>query len=358
MEITSLEVKQQCMRMHKDGIPTKDIHKYFMDATGKTISYNGFTSSLSRWEKKGLVDDTTLKAGTYPDFVAHDATVRVNAAGEITEAWIKQRASSIDPDTFIQVVSETVGDYNVYVNELEETSGRMLEIPFFDMHWGVAFFEDYEWLLKEIVGVIRSKHWDEIVIPFGQDFFHNDSIKDGKTTSGTVIQKVDIIRAVKDGKKFMEILINQSLLHSNKVKIIYSAGNHDMTVSWMFMQTLKAMYGPKIVDDSFEPRKCFTFGSNAVMVTHGNSKQATSKNLAHIFPVSFPAEFASATTREVHAGHLHHEIQEDVYGVMVRRLASAVPTDEWTNWSDFVGTHKRMEAFEWTKEKLAAVHYF
>ena len=125
----------------------------------------------------------------------------------------------------------------------------------------------------------------------------------------------------------------------------------------MFMQTLLERYGEEIIDDSLEFRKVITYGKNAIMITHGDAKKATAKNLAHIFPVAFPEEFAGANIREVHAGHLHHESEADVYGVMVRRLSSGNVTDEWTNKEDFIGAHKRFMLFEWSLDKLKAIHY-
>ena len=233
----------------------------------------------------------------------------------------------------------------------------MLEIPLFDMHWGVAFMDYYEPVLNEILDLITSRKWDKIVIPFGQDFFHNDSIINGQTTKGTNIEKVDMIRAVKEGKQFMYSLIDTALLCANEVKVLYSAGNHDRSTAWMFCQVLLERYGDSVVDDSLEYRKVITYGKNAIMVTHGDSKQATAKNLAHIFPISFANEFANANIREVHAGHLHHEAEADIYGVMVRRLSSGGKVDGWSDKEDFVGAHRRFMIFEWDQKKLASIHY-
>jgi UDP-2,3-diacylglucosamine pyrophosphatase LpxH len=172
-----------------------------------------------------------------------------------------------------------------------------------------------------------------------------------------VIEKVDMIRAVKESKVFIYTLIDTAIQHSNEVEVIYSAGNHDRSISWMFIQVLLERYGPGIVDDSLEYRKVISYGANSVMITHGDSKQATAKNLAHIFPIAFAEEFANANVREVHAGHLHHEAEADIYGVMVRRLSSGGKVDDWSNKEDFVGTHRRFMVFEWDLTKLASIHY-
>lgn len=352
-----VEVKKTCCQMKAEGKSNKEIYEtYFLPTTDSQATVGTFRSMLCKWSKKQWADDTTLKCGTYEGYIAHDATVQVSKSGEIIQAWIKQKAENFNHEDFIEAIRGNVEPY-IYVPNKFENASRMLEIPLADMHWGVAFMDYYEPVLTEILDLITSRRWEKIVIPFGQDFFHNDSIVNGQTTKGTPIEKVDMTRAVKEGKKFMYALVDAALQCANEVKVIYSAGNHDRSISWMFMQVLLERYGPSVVDDTLEYRKVVTYGKNSIMLTHGDSKQATAKNLAHIFAITFPEEFAHATVREVHAGHLHHEAEADIFGVMVRRLSSGGKVDEWSNKEDFVGTHRRFMVFEWDQKKLASIHY-
>ena len=352
-----IEVKKTCCQMKAEGRSNKEIYEtYFLPETGSDASPNSFRGMLNRWQKKQWADDTTLKCGTYEGFIAHDATVQVSKSGEIIQAWIKQKASDIEPEEFIAAIKESVEPFD-YTKATYSNATRMLEIPLFDMHWGIAFMDYYKPVLTELLTLINSRTWDKIVIPFGQDFFHNDSIVNGQTTKGTVIEKVNMTRAVKEAKTFMYALIDTAIHQANEVKVLYSAGNHDRSTAWMFIQVLLERYGPSVVDDTLEYRKVITYGKNSIMITHGDSKQATAKNLAHIFPISFAEEFANANVREVHAGHLHHEAEADIFGVMVRRLSSGGKVDEWSNKEDFVGTHRRFMVFEWDQNKLASIHY-
>lgn len=351
-----IEVKKTCCQMKSEGKSNREIYEYFVDETGAHSTSNSFRSMLNRWMKRQYPDDTTLECGTYEGFVAHDATVQVSKTGEIVQAWIKQKACDFDPEDFLAAIRESVEPI-VYAPQESIGVTRMLEIPLFDMHWGVAFMDYYRPVLNELLDLITSKKWARIVIPFGQDFFHNDSIINGQTTKGTAIEKVDMTRAVKEGKQFIYTLIDTAIRHANEVKVMYSAGNHDRSTSWMFIQVLLERYGETVVDDSFEYRKVITHGKNSIMITHGDSKQATAKNLAHIFPIAFAEEFANANVREVHAGHLHHEAEADIYGVMVRRLSSGGKIDDWSNKEDFIGAHRRFMVFEWDQNKLKSIHY-
>ena len=352
-----LKVKKECCRMRQEGIEPKDIYRnYYTKQVENPCSLKAFRSLLHRWKKQTFPDETTLECGTYEGFTAHNATVQVSKDGEIIQAWIKQRADDFNPDDFIDAIKDKVERYE-YSPRTDSGANRMLEIPLFDMHWGVIFFEDYESVLNDVLEIVKSRHWDQIVIPFGQDYFHNDSVVNPVTTKGTAIDKVDMLKAVKDGRKFIISVIDAALENSNETKVIYTPGNHDRSVTWMFVQVLLERYGDKIVDDSMEYRKVVAYGKNSIMVTHGDSRQATAKNLAHIFPISYPEEFANATTREVHSGHLHHESEADIYGVMVRRLSSGVAVDDWSNRQDFVGSHKRFMIFEWDRTRLRSIHY-
>lgn len=356
-KVIPIQVKKTCCLMRSEGKTYKEIYNdYFVNNVDDPACFVSFRKMLHRWSRHLYPDDTTLECGTYEGFVAHNATVQVSKNGEIVQAWIKQKASDFDPEEFIDAIRDNVAPF-VYEPTEQVNATRMLEIPLFDMHWGVAFMDYYESVLNELLALITSRHWDKIVIPFGQDFFHNDSIVNGQTTKGTVIEKVNMTRAVKESKVFMYALIDTAIQYANEVSVIYSAGNHDRSMSWMFIQVLLERYGASVVDDSFEYRKVVTYGKNSIMLTHGDSKQATAKNLAHIFAITFANEFANAAVREVHAGHLHHESEADIFGVMVRRLSSGGKVDDWSNREDFVGTHRRFMVFEWDHDKLKSIHY-
>lgn len=357
-----IEVKKKCVEMYNSGIAPIEIYRtYFInECPDSTIKPANFRALINRWSKKTFPDDTTLACGTYEGFTAHAATVQVSSSGEIIQAWIKETKDDfISPEEFVELMSGKIEKATfVQKDTTYSNHNRMLEIPLFDMHWGIANKEHYDKLLGDILDIIYERPWGKIVIPFGQDFFHNDSICKGETTKGTKIDRVDMLAAVKDGRNFMCDIIDAAIAMSDEVVVFYSPGNHDRSISWMFMQVLLERYGSKVVIDTMEPRHVETWGNNAIMYTHGDSKQSSSpSNLAHIFPAMFPIEFANTKIHEVHCGHLHKEVETDVFGIMVRRLASGNVTDEWSNFQDYVGSNKRFMLFEYSKEKLSCIHY-
>lgn len=358
--VTPISVRNECIKLHKSGMAPLEIYNtYYVEQFPEGFcpikTLHVFRTKLCQWEKKEYPDDATLKAGTYEGFSAHGATVQVNANGEIVQAWVKQHVSEFDPDKFIAGVKKEVPKYEQQIKMTDGT--RMLEIPLFDMHFGVSDFNHYESTLCDILDLIYSRKWDEIQIPFGQDFFHNDSLTKGVTSHGTVIEKIDLEQAVYDGKKFMFTLIDAAINRANKVKVFYTPGNHDKSTSWMFAQILLERYGEEVVDVSIKRRKCIKYGRNAIMVTHGDSKRATARNLANMFPLKFPTEFADSDIREIHCGHLHHESEGDIFGIMVRRLSTKTIEDDWSDDEDYIGAIKRFMVFEWDKTQLRSIHY-
>lgn len=352
-----LKVKKECCRLKEEGRTTKQIYEdYYIKQIDDACNLNVFRGMLNRWSKRTFPDDTTLECGTYEGFTAHNATVQVSKSGEIVQAWIRQNVNEVNLDELVASLKESVEPYK-FTPYYDGDADRMLEIPLFDMHWGNSFMEDYQPVLDEVLNLISSRYWDRIVIPFGQDFFHNDSVVNPTTTKGTVVDKVDMMKAVKEGRQFITAIVDAALNNSNETHVIYTPGNHDRSVTWMFMQVLLERYGDKIVDDSMDYRKVFTYGKNSIMVTHGDSKQATARNLSNIFAISFPEEFAQATVREVHAGHLHHEKEGDIFGVMIRRLSAGNAVDDWSNRQDYIGTHRRFMIFEWDRNSLRSIHY-
>lgn len=229
----------------------------------------------------------------------------------------------------------------------------LLEIPFYDTHFGISDYQYYKPTQLETFELIKKRRWEEILILVGSDMFHNDDFR-GRTASGRQIQQVDMDVAWEEARKFYEPLISLSLKNSNKVKIIFVKGNHDESMSWAFTQMLKARFPKCEFDDSFEERKVHTFGKNFIGFTHGDKGR---KEAHSIFAVEFPKEWARATTREVHMGHFHIEELKDKFGTRVRTLSTRNKTDKWHKDMGYVGGHKEFMVFEYSYDKLRGIYY-
>lgn len=345
------ELKSACVKMRDAGKPTREIYTEYFSKQHTGMSLETFRRKLRMWRKKQMADEATLHSGTYGGFTAHNATVQVNAAGDIVQAWIKQR-TDFGYEELLETIRDSETPVSVAPKPWSEAHG-MLEIPLFDMHFGVAKLEDYMDALQEILGVIDRQHWKEINIIVGQDLLHNNDMR-GHTAKGTSIERVDIASAWRDARCFWSNVIEAALENACCVRLHYSKGNHDECISWCFVQMLKERYPYLEVDDSLRPRKAILWDGCFIGFGHCEYTNRT-QDLFRDFVMDYPAEFAAASVREIHAGHLHRESADN--GVMVRRLASAVPVDEWSNNNGYASAHKRFQIFEWSTGRLKAIYY-
>lgn len=354
MNIIPIEVKKKCVEMAKQGKTAREIYTEYYSIMYDT-RYTGFRSMLKRWKKKVQADDELLETGNLGyNYTPHATTVQINSDGEIVQSWIKSKA---EDSLYIELIEniKNLPKLEIEETKLSKAEEYMLEIPLYDMHFGIADYEYYKQTLIEALEIIERRTYKEINIIIGQDIFHNDDFR-GRTSSGREIQKVDITKAWNDARKFYYNIIDKALKNSEKVKVIYSKGNHDESMSWAFVQMIKAQYDIDI-DDEVKERKIITFGSNFIGITHGDKAKGKPLKLRSIYTIEYPVEFANSKVREIHAGHLHHEKQEDTYGVMCRSLSSGNKQDEWHYENGFVGANKRFTLFEWSLSKLVAIYY-
>lgn len=347
------DVKRKCVDLANQGKKYGAIYDECIKPYG-TMSFRSFSRRMAEWKAKVVEDSNTLEAANLAyKFAPHASTVQVNGKGEVIQAWIKQHTEN-RLEELLEAIRDNTPIVQIKPKVIEQADG-MLEIPLFDMHFGIADMDFYRDTLAEILAIVGSKHWDRIVIPVGQDLFHNDSITKGVTTKGTLIEKVDLKQAVYDAETFYFNLIDTALQNANEVSVMYSPGNHDKTVGWFFARILKTRYGD-IVDDSTAERKAIWWNGCFIGVTHGDKHTDTANGLRGKFTMEFPTLYAMAKVREIHTGHLHREDLKDEYGVLVRRVSCGNKNDDWTTDEGYK-SQKRFMLFEYAPNRLKSIHY-
>lgn len=347
-----LDLKKRCVIAFGKGMSNREIYDTIFKPERDSMSYRSFCREMARWKKRIFPDQATLTGGTYPGFQAYNATVQVGPNGDIRQAWIRQNADDSHWEDLIDTIRENTEPKFVDIPEILPED-RMLEIPLFDMHFPQ---NDHIRTLQQLLPIIGSREWDEINLIIGQDLFHNNDLR-GHTASGTPIEKVDMAMAWKLAKNFWCQVIEESLYYAKRVNLIYSMGNHDEAIAWAFVEMLKERYPQIEVDDELEQRKVLYWKECFIGFTHGFLQKTKVNDLRGQFTIEYPQLFASAKVREIHAGHLHHEAEADLYGVMIRRLSKNGVEDQWTKDNGYIGAHKRFMVFEWAPGALKAIHY-
>lgn len=343
-----LEVKLECVRRSEYQTARLIYESYYQKVYPDANTFEAFRKALRRWKKN---ENFYLEKGDM-GFVPHGTTVQMDGNGNIKQLWVKSK-DQFDIKEFMEHI-QNLPAINTMKPEPKGREKFMLEIPFFDMHFGVSDFTHYKQTLEDTLDIILRRHYDKITIIIGQDLLHNDDFR-GRTSRGTPIEKVDMIQAWEDARRFYYSIIDLSILHANEVNVIYSKGNHDESMSWAFIQMIKVQYPGINVDDSLKKRKALTYGKNFLGFCH--EMKGTAKDVALKFSADFPMEYGRSKTRAIHMGHLHTKKVENVPGCIVEVIGTSNKTDDWHDENDYIGSFKRMTLFLWSREKQIGEYY-
>tara|TARA_Y100000592_G_C5414474_1_gene289866 strand:- start:674 stop:1150 length:477 start_codon:yes stop_codon:yes gene_type:complete len=114
------------------------------------------------------------------------------------------------------------------------------------------------------------------------------------------------------------------------VDVIIIQGNHDYERMFYSGEFLRAFFlndERVMVDNGYDSRKYYKYGTNMIMFTHGDKEKKAEMPL--IMATEQPQMFAETKHREVHCGHLHKEMVNEYRGIKVRFIPSICGNDEW-----------------------------
>ncbi|GJM84306.1 hypothetical protein HMSSN139_68020 [Paenibacillus sp. HMSSN-139] len=267
-----------------------------------------------------------------------------------SQITVKPRVSAVNWDDIIKKI-ETINP--IYIERKPKESAQYINIPLFDMHFGISSYETYQETQKDIARLLEQGYKEALFI-IGQDLLHNDDMR-GRTSSGREIEKVSMERAWEEATLFYMPLIEKAIETCEKVTIIYSKGNHDESMGWAFVKCMEARYPQVHFDTRFKERKAHMLGYNFIGINHGDKKKI--EKLPENFSTEFPLEWSQAKTRELFTGHEHHEKVIDRGGVVIRRMPTGNEIDDWHDDYGYTTAHKRFEVFEYTEDKVLRIHY-
>ena len=230
---------------------------------------------------------------------------------------------------------------------------RNLVIPITDNHWGITHLSDVQGKLSELLDIIKQGY-GTIVIEMIGDMLHSDKINSTETVSGTVLEDVDMPKAIDEAMQFTEAIVVTALQNANTVMIKSVGGNHDFDISYMFMIWIKERFKQAQVDVNNRYRTAYLLGHVLISIQHGNVNR---KNPAQILANECRNLWGIATTTEIHSGHLHFDKTEDQNGVVFRQFSTPKPSDDWETMNGFVGANKLMYALEYNDDRLKVEHF-
>lgn len=273
--------------------------------------------------------------------------VQVLYSSKIT---VKPKSNGFD---FNKLIERLKKEIKPSTTRYASDGSMLLVIPFVDMHFGINDFDYYREKLEETIYVIKSRKWDAIYIPIGNDLLHNNDFK-GKTANGTPIEKVDTVKAWDDAYKFYCRIYEEAITNSTIVISDYIAGNHDADMAWGLARGLEIKFPQVKWDTSIKNKKYLRWNDIFLINLHG---EKGINRVAKTLITKYRDFMVGAKTVEIHSGHLHAQKVLDEYGILIRTLPTSAKEDEWHEEQSFEGSVKTSQLFAYNKEKLKAIYH-
>lgn len=265
---------------------------------------------------------------------------------------VKPKAISLNMDKLIDAIKETQPLFIVKESK-EESNGEYLNIPLFDMHFGISDYKMYKTTQRKILALIKKNRYKGILFITGSDQFHHNDNRN-RTARGHEIEHADMVLAWKDAIKFYEPLYATALEHAETVNSLFVKGNHSETLDWLFSERMSVRFPEVKFNNDFVERKTIMLGKNMIATTHGDKGF---RNYPQLFATEFSREWAGATSREVYTGHLHFEKTIDHGGIIHRQLGTGNKLDSWHKDMGFSMAHRQFQVFEYTETKTKAIYF-
>jgi hypothetical protein len=257
--------------------------------------------------------------------------------------------------------------YPKYAKAANKKHKRALEICVMDPHLGMQSYKgesDHGWSLDEceqmclwsvnnLVDLAKAYGpFDEIVLPFGNDYMHHDNLLH-TTTKGTPQPEGLSFFTVYERGIDLAFKIVDRLREIAPVKVLQIPGNHDHVSSFTLGHVLKARYHHDkavTVDASASPYKFYHFGTNLIGFDHGHHVKPI--RLASLMAHECRDIWASTTYREWHLGDQHRKgssnpVVMEEQGVSVEYMRALTPPNSWHRLKGFNWQQRGSTAFVW-----------
>lgn len=288
---------------------------------------------------------------------------------------LRRKKNTFDAETFRRELIESIKDVSppVPMKQYNKGGGHCLEINIFDLHlgklaWAPETGENYDNKIAQerffsavryFITIASMFNIDEIMFPFGNDFFNSDSDYPYPMTTKGTPQENDL-RWQKSFKIGREMIIKAVDMLSDvaPVRLIAVPGNHDFQKTFYLGDVLEVRYDNNpnvIVDNSPKCRKYYRYGLNLIGLTHGRRSDVPESRLLLLMPQEAPQLWADTKYREWHCGDIHHKKkitikdEEDHHGITIRYMRSLKGTDSWEYQKGYIGSIGGAEAFVWHK---------
>lgn len=252
-------------------------------------------------------------------------------------------------DKLVDCLKESVKP--VYL-DLVGVGENNLVIPLADLHFGITTLDMVKPKLAEVVDVIKNGY-KTIVIEQVGDLFHSSQMKSSQTIKGTLLDEVDMPRAVEDAKTFFDVILSSALRNAKEVVIEHAGGNHSDNLEYMFLVYLEARYPQVKVNYHNDYRTAYTLDNVGIMLSHGNTVKLN--KLPMMFANEYPLMWANCETKEVHTGH-KHSFEKELDGVILRQFGTPKPSDSYEIMNGWTTNRKVIQLIEYDEDRPRVIY--
>lgn len=286
------------------------------------------------------------------------------------KAWLKRKRVE---DRTLQSLLEKIANNSLAVPRIQKpkvaSSKRSLEICMMDVHLGLlcqAPEADSEWDLERassaVMGGIEDLlslvkefgPFEEIFLPFGNDFTHVDNVFH-TTTAGTGQPEAMSWHRVYLAAEELAIAIVERLRKaSQSVKVYEIPGNHSRMADFTLARVLKAYFRnckDVSIDASPSPYKFHQCGVNLIGYDHGHSVKAGT--LPGLMANECRDAWSKTHYREWHLGDQHRKggVVFESQGVSVEYVPGITAGNEWHRIKGFNHQQRGAMAYVWDWKK-------
>ena len=231
------------------------------------------------------------------------------------------------------------------------------EVSLPDIHYGkmdgqtLDEAEDlYMDVIKDLMNKAAGLNIERILLPIGNDGMNSEGFSRA-TTKGTPQQDSAAWQETFVGYCNLMVRAVCYLARIAPVDLVVIQGNHDYERMFYAGEFLRAFFlndDRVVVDNNYDARKYYEYGTNMIMFTHGDKEKPAQMPL--IMATEQPEMFARTTHREVHCGHLHKEMINEYRGIKVRFIPSICGNDEWHKMMGYAAK-RTGQAHIWNKQR-------
>jgi len=183
------------------------------------------------------------------------------------------------------------------------------------------------------------------------DLLHHDSIKPF-TTEGTHVDTDGRLGKGYDAVVMMiRGMLDQMLELHEHVYYMCIRGNHCKTLELILAKTIAIAYEkePRLtVLDNTCDHMLFTWGKNCLVFTHGDKLNDQKK--ADIVVSMFKQAHGAANFSHLLSGHVHHETQKRISGVLVETFPALPTPDAWHTAAGFITSDQSATVLSYHKQ--------